>query len=1008
LAQTPEVRALVEQEFVGYDPAGMVTASRRGFLRLMAASMALAGVTLSGCRRWPKEKLAPYTNAGARVPGVTELYATAMELGGVGQPLLASAVDGRPIKLEGNPSHPMSWVLKDKYGSADAFSQASVLQMYDPHRSQTVFNGGKSSSWEEFTTWAGEHFGRIQGGGGELAILCEATSSPSVLDMKGRLLKAFPQAKWYEYEPLTNDAELEGARRAFGRAVRPVLHLDKADVAVFLDADPLLTHPAHVRYAADWSERRRSVEQGTMSRVYVAETTFTISGTVADVRIGVTPDRLEAVAGAIAGRIGVGGAAEEGLGELEKKFVDAAVADLRRAKGKGLVYAGAAARAGVHALCHAINEKLGAVGTTLTLVEDPAGDRPAHMNAIGELAKAMGGGAVKTLLILGGNPAYDGPVDADFAKALAGAPVSIHLAEYFDETSRLCRWHLPRAHYLEAWGDARAWDGTAGVVQPLIEPLFGGKSIIEVLAILTKDPVTAGEQIVRRTWGEQFIKGGDFEKQWRKVLEAGLLENTGYKVAQVQARANAGDGAKPQAAGGGFFLRFQMDPHTYDGRFANNGWLQETGDSLTKLVWDNAAWTSPADAKKLGVKIGDVVRIEANGRSLEIAVFILPGQPSGVISLSLGYGRNDAGPIGNRLGFNTYILRGGATPYIAAGAKVTPIGKQYTLATTHEHHILDEFAQKNAIEPRVGAKGDTGIIVREASLAAYVKDPQSPHRKSEGHLSLQLFNPPDKFNHPHAWGMAVDLNTCIGCNACVVACQAENNIPVVGKDMVLMHREMQWIRIDRYFKGSAEDPQVEVVYQPMMCVHCENAPCEQVCPVAATVHDTEGLNTMVYNRCVGTRYCSNNCPYKVRRFNYFDWHSKDPRTGPDKPFLGLPDQQQRAEVDRIRRLQFNPEVTVRMRGVMEKCTYCTQRIQNTKIEKRNAGVEIKDGDVITACAQACPTQAIVFGDLNDKSSRVVRLQKNARAYDVLGELNTRPRTRHLAKIRNPLETKTEG
>jgi molybdopterin-containing oxidoreductase family iron-sulfur binding subunit len=1011
LADTPEIRALVEQEFPGYDPAGIATTSRRGFLRFMAASMALAGVTLTGCRRWPKEKLAPFTSASTRVPGVPEQYATAMELGGVAHPLLATSVDGRPIKLEGNPTHPMSWVLKDRYGSADSFAQASVLQTYDPRRSQSVFNAGRTSSWDEFAKWAAGHFGQLQGGaGGQLAILCEATSSPSVLDMRTRLLKAFPQAKWYEYEPITHDAELEGARQAFGRPVRPILHLDKADVAVFLDADPLMTHPAHVRYAADWSERRRSADQGLMSRVYVAETTFTITGTAADVRIPLSPDRLEVVVRAIAARLGAAtGGGEESLRDLEKRFLDAAVADLQKAKNKGLVYAGPAAPAALHALCHAINAKLGAVGTTITLVEDPAADRAPHMNAIADLAKATGGGAVKTLLILGGNPVYNAPVDADFANALKQVPVSIHLSEYFDETSNACTWHLPRAHYLEAWGDARAWDGTVSVVQPLIEPLFGGRSIIEVLAILTKDQVTAGEQVVRRTWGEQFIKGGDFEKQWRKTLEAGLLDNSAFKTAQVQPQA---PGATPQAAptgDGTFFVRFQMDYHAYDGRFANNGWLQETHDPLTKIVWDNAAWISPIDAKELGLKVGDVVRIETNGRSLEIAVFILPGQPAGVLTLPLGYGRTAAGPIGDKLGFNSYILRASSTPYVAAGAKVTSIGKHYTIATTHEHHILDEFAQKHAIEPRVGGKNDTGFIVHEATFAQYHKDHDAPHRKEHGHLSLQLFKQPDKFNHPHAWGMAVDLNSCIGCNACVTACQAENNIPIVGKDMVLMHREMNWIRIDRYFKGAPEDPQVEVVHQPMMCVHCENAPCEQVCPVAATVHDTEGLNTMVYNRCIGTRYCSNNCPYKVRRFNYFDWHSKDPRTGLDKPFLGLPDQQQRVEVDRIRRMVYNPEVTVRMRGVMEKCTYCTQRIQNTKIDKRNAGEQIKDGDVITACAQACPTQAIVFGDLNDQNSRVVQLQKNnPRAYDVLGELNTRPRTRYLAKIRNPAEGKAEG
>jgi molybdopterin-containing oxidoreductase family iron-sulfur binding subunit len=1011
LSESPEVRRLMEQEFPGYDPSQMVAnPGRRRFLKLMGASMALAGLTLTGCRRWPEEHLAPYSsNPTGAVPGMPDMYATAMELGGVAQGLLVTSWDGRPIKVEGNPTHWSSWTVKGKQGSADAFAQASVLDMYDPQRSRSPVDrtsGAKESSWDEFAAFAGSHFGKLKGNGGGFAILSEATASPSVLDMRKRLLAAFPQAKWYEYEPVTRDAELEGTRQAFGKPLRPIYQLDKAAVVVSLDADLLGTHPAHVRYAADWSERRRSGDKGEMSRVYVAESCFSITGTVADVRLAVDPARIDVLARALAARVGVAGVsgADEKLTDLETKFVDAAAAELKASGGNGVVAVGYAAPVAAHVLAHGINQQIGAFGKVVNLIDDPAGDRPTHVAAIADLAKAMSGGQVNTLLMLGGNPAYDAPVDTDFANALKKVPVSIHLAVYDNETSRLAKWHLPRAHYLEAWGDARSWDGTTGVVQPLIQPLFGGKSVIEVLAMLAGDEVAAGDQIVRRTWREQFIKGGDFEKQFRKALEAGFLEGSESKPVQAQAKVANLPAATPARAQGTFFLKFEHDCHAYDGRFANNGWLQETHDPLTKLVWDNAALISVKDAKDLDVTTGDVIKLEGNGRWMEAAAYVLPGQPVGVISLSLGYGRTAAGSdkeganLGDHLGFNAYTMRTTTAPWVVGGVKASKTGQTFTLAATHGHHLMDEIGMKGT-EARVGKKGDTGVIIREASLEEYRKKPAEMHKKSEASLSLQLFDPL-RYNGPHAWGMTVDMNTCIGCNACVVACQAENNIPIVGKDQVLVHREMHWIRIDRYFKGAAEDPNIDVIHQPMLCVHCENAPCEQVCPVAATMHDTEGLNTMVYNRCIGTRYCSNNCPYKVRRFNYFDWHAKPPRDRVGVLWAGMPDTQQREMVDKFKRMQFNPEVTVRMRGVMEKCTYCVQRVSRTKIFKRAKGEEIRDGDVVTACQQACPTQAIVFGDLRDTSAQVNQLQRNPRAYDVLGELNTRPRTRHLAKLRN--------
>jgi MoCo/4Fe-4S cofactor protein with predicted Tat translocation signal len=1016
LADGPEMRELIDKEFPGYDPENIQASSRRSFLKIMSASLALAGVTLTGCRRWPKERLAPYSsNPRDRMPGVPEQFATVWELAGVAMGLLVTSVDGRPIKIEGNPSHPFAWTVKDKIGSADTFAQASVLELYDPQRSRAVIDRTSGNGFSRYTDWA--NFGTVsdkifkKGSGDGFAILSEASSSPSVLDMKKRLLAAYPGAQWYEYEPLTHDSEREGTKQAFGKPVRPRLFLEKAQTIVCLDADLLGTHPAHTRYANDWSQGRRSADapekdKKRMSRVFVAESAFTITGSVADVRIGVDPSRIDAIARALARSVGVEGVTgDERLSPTEAKFVTDAVKDLQEAReAKAAVVAvGPSAPAHVHTLVCAINEKLNAVGGTIAYFDEPAGDQPAHMKQIADLSDAMRGDKVQTLLILGGNPVYDAPADVKFADAMAKVPNTIRLGLYDDETSAKCKWHLPRAHYLESWGDARAWDGTPSITQPLIEPLYGGKSIIEVLALIVEDSVTVGEQLVRRTW-KQFITG-EFEPTWRAALEAGVLADATPKAADVKVQS-----LNLPATGGklqGFALRFQPDPRTYDGRFANNGWLQETPDPISKMVWDNAAMISKPDADKLGLTTGDMIRLTTAHASLDVAAYVLPGQPLGVIGVTLGYGRTAAGHIGNGLGFQTYALRTSHTPYFATGMQVSKTGDSYILGLTQNHHLIDAIGQEGR-DKRIGPKGKSSIvfnIIHESSFVEFKDNPHSAHTDEVGRIGLQLFQPPMKFADTHAWGMSIDLNTCIGCHACAVACQAENNIPIVGKEQVLNHREMNWIRVDRYFKGNPDDSNdIEVVWQPMTCQHCENAPCEQVCPVAATVHDSEGLNTMVYNRCIGTRYCSNNCPYKVRRFNYFDYHSQDPRQSWGKPYPKLPDMQQEEQVDSIKRMVFNPEVTVRMRGVMEKCTYCVQRIHHATIEKRAAGTDVKDGDIITACQQACPTNAIVFGNLLEPDAQVTRMHKNVRSYAVLDEeLNTKPRTLYMAKIRNPAD-----
>ncbi len=1022
LADAPGFRELVSKEFPGYDADSMSQTSRRRFLKLMGASLALAGFTLTGCRRWPQEKLAPYTaSPQGRLPGVPEQYATVMETNGVAQGLLVTSFDGRPIKIEGNPSHPFSWTIQDKIGSADAMAQASVLELYDPNRSRRVTfrnginqRGTKASTWNDFRS-AMET--TLASNGVKLAVLSEATSSPSLLEVKGRLLAAHPSARWFEYEPISDDNELEGARLAFGKPVRTQLKLDKASVIISLDADLLGSHSAHTRYAADWASGRRSADSTsadsvpTMNRLLVAESTFSITGAVADVRLPVDPSRLIVLARAIAENVGIKAFSDGGAPKLtrdEDAFVAAATTGLKTPGKPAVMACGPTAPPEAHALCHLVNQAIGAIGTTVTLLDDPAFSRPSHIKSITDLASAITEKQVDVLLIIGGNPAYDAPVDLGLTKLLPTVPTTVRLGLYEDETSALCNWHLPRAHYLESWNDARGYDGTLSIVQPLIEPLFGGKTPAEVLTMLVGDDVSS-DQIVRHAWA-RFIPG-EFEINFRRALEKGLLAGTEYKQftppAGLAPQLGMPSAAPPPHSPGTFTLRFEVDPRVYDGRFANNGWLQETPSPVSKIMWDNAALMAKKDADALGLTTGDMVNIAlGNLQGMNIAVYVMPGQPVGVIGLPLGYGRDVAElKIAHRLGFNTYFLRTSQHPCFAGGATVKKLGHSYDLALTQNHHIIDDIGA-HARDERIGAKNQSGPIIHETSFAAYTQNARSAHGDTR-RIELQLFSPPSKFNDTHAWGMAVDLNTCIGCNACAVACQSENNIPIVGKHEALNHREMNWIRIDRYFKGAAEDPSIEVAYQPMMCQHCENAPCEEVCPVAATVHDSEGLNTMVYNRCIGTRYCSNNCPYKVRRFNYFDYHSQDPRsTG--MPYLGIPDEQQNSTVDKIKQMVFNPQVTIRMRGVMEKCTYCVQRIHTTVAAKRTASADgngdIHDGDIITACQQACPTQAIVFGDLNDPNSRVTQLHKSNRAYAVLNEeLNTRPRTLYLAKLRNQPE-----
>ncbi|HRK30775.1 MAG TPA: TAT-variant-translocated molybdopterin oxidoreductase [Tepidisphaeraceae bacterium] len=1023
---TPEIQQLIANEFQGYNPTEITSMPRRRFLKLMGASMALSGLTLSGCRRWPKEHLAPYASAvGNRIPGLPEQYATSWELGGISRGVLATAYDGRPIKIEGNPSHPASMTWNGKLGSADHYSQATVLELYDPDRSRFVIDrsgdGPRQSSFEQLQTAATAYMKENCPAGAGFYVLSEASESPTVNDMKARMLALLPQAKWVEFEPLSNGNEALGVKQATGTAGRSVLKLDTASVIVSLDCDFLGIHPNHTRYANDFVKGRKSADTAkSMNRLYVVDSTFSLTGSNADDRLPIKPSRLEVIAAGLASALGVSGVPAVSLSEAEQAFVASMSKDLKDAGKTGVVAVGPEASPATHVLAYLINASLGSIGSAVTYVA--IADRSASDAAnLAAMATDAAAGKVKALLIIGGNPVYDAPADINVRDLLKASGLTIHFSYYQNETSLACKWHCPRSHYLESWGDGRSWDGTISTAQPLIEPIFGTKSTIELLAILTGDTLTDGQSLVRRT-----LKLAD-EKAWRKVIHDGVIAGSAYSAVA------GGTGSMPKLSelpAASFEVRFVPHYGVYDGRFANLGWLLELPDPLSKLTWDNAALISLKDAAEQKISNGDMLSLIVEGKQQEVAAYIQPGQPQGVITLPLGLGRTAAGNIGGlteagvfAVGFNTYALRT-RNALMSAPVEFTRTGETFKLVATTDHFLMDDtgFAGR---EKRAGKKHQSGRIVREATLTAYVASGQKSdafaYPGSHGPAPrLQIFAPPtnyekadpgapDLFNHPHAWGMSIDMTACIGCSACVVACQAENNIPVVGKEMVAVNREMHWLRIDRYFKGDRNDDNPEVVHQPMMCVHCENAPCEQVCPVAATVHDTEGLNTMVYNRCIGTRYCSNNCPYKVRRFNYFDYHSTGPRAGRYRlPYLNWPDAQPKDQIDPMLWMQFNPEVTVRMRGVMEKCTYCTQRIASAKIAARNAWKQglrdddtVRDGEIVTACQQACPTEAIVFGNLNDKTSTVRQWNDSPRAYAVLDDLNSRPRTHHLAKVRNP-------
>ena len=956
LAESAAFQARIAREFPEQAPDWHDTVSRRRFLQLMGASLALAG--LNACSRQPEERIVPYVRSPeTMVPGKPLFFATAMPFGGAANGVLVESHMGRPTKIEGNPQHPAS------LGASDIFAQASVLTLYDPDRSQAVTNAGRISNWNAFlaTISTSLETQRLKKGAG-LRVLTESVTSPTLAHQLQMLLATFPAATWHQYEPVTRDASRAGTHLAYGTPLNAVYHLDKAEVILALDTDFLAYGPGSLRYARDFAAKRRvQGNQTTMNRLYAVETTPSLTGAMADHRLPLRAGEIAAFAHWVARQLGVfdnpAGPANYGL---HRQWIKALVDDLQRHRGTGLVVAGERQPPAVHALAHAINHALGNVGHTVTYTAPLEAQPVDHLASLAALVQDMQQGRVEMLVILGGNPVYTAPADVPFAQQCAKVKLRIHLSLYEDETSALCHWHIPAAHHLESWGDTRAYDGTVTVLQPLIAPLYNGKTAHEVLVALSGEPPRSGYDIVHDYWQSQH-SATDFESFWHTTLHDGVMANTALPEQDLTGhRVQLTDSEAPLSAPAGLELVFQPDPTVWDGRFANNGWLQELPKPLTKLTWDNAALLSPATAARLGLNNEEVVELHYEGRTVRAPIWIMPGHADDAVTVHLGYGRWRAGHVGTATGFSAYALQTATAPWFGAGLAIRQTGERYPLATTQHH-----------------ANMEGRHLVRVATLADFLQHPHVVQQMAdEPEPQLTLYAP-----HPYAgyaWGMSIDLNACIGCNACTIACQAENNIPIVGKTEVIRGREMHWLRIDRYYNGAPHNP--AIYHQPVLCMHCENAPCEVVCPVGATVHSDEGLNDMVYNRCVGTRYCSNNCPYKVRRFNFLQY--VDDQT----PSL---------------KLLRNPDVTVRSRGVMEKCTYCVQRINAARIAAQNEDRSIRDGEIVTACQAACPTAAIVFGDINDPQSRVSRLKAEPLNYGLLTELNTRPRTSYLARLRNP-------
>jgi MoCo/4Fe-4S cofactor protein with predicted Tat translocation signal len=1010
LAQTPQFQDALHREYPRGASEWLDDVSRRNFLKLMSASLGLAGVY--GCAR-PEEKIVPYvTPPENQVPGRPLFYATAYPMGGYGLGVLAEQHEGRPTKIEGNPDHPAS------LGATGVHAQASILSLYDSEHPETPREAGEIRTWTRFfEVLQKELDGKRQSGGAGLRILTETVTSPTLISQIQALLKQFPQAKWHHYEPVNLDGARAGAIQAFGRPVNTIYRFDRADRILSLDADFLLAGAASVRYNRDYANKRRvrtrASEVGAttqpmgatthphrqtsvpMSRMYAVQSTPTITATMADHRLTMSADQVEGFARAVLAQVRGQGAGDH----PNASFIKAMVEDLLEHKGRSVVVPGEYQTPAVHAIVHALNAALGAVGETVMYTEPVEVHPDAQLDSLRALVNDMNAGGVDMLLVLGGNPVFNAPADLKFLDAYNKVRLRIAQSLYYDETAFHSHWHIPESHYLETWSDIRSFDGTTTIIQPLIQPLHQSRSQHELLAFMLGFPDVSAREIIREAWRPR-ATAGDFEAFWMRALEKGVVDGSAAPVVNVTLKSDAiapttTASAETGAAASGYEVIFRPDPGVWDGRYANNGWLQEFPRPLTKLTWDNVAIFNRDDAAGLDVRNEDVVKLSFGGGTREAPVWILPGQPKGSVTVLLGGGRETVGRVGKGVGFNAYVIRPSNAMWHGRGLQVRKVGRRHPLACTQPHQMLE---------------GRDHLRVHTLEQFKHIAEPpDKPHAQPElGHgksTNLSLYpdypEPKEYREGTHQWGMTIDQNVCTGCSACVVACQSENNIPVVGKEQVLNGREMHWLRIDTYYRGEAGNPEGPY-YQPMLCQHCETAPCEVVCPVEATSHSVEGINEMTYNRCIGTRYCSNNCPYKVRRFNFLQY--ADIKT----PVL---------------QLRHNPDVTVRQRGVMEKCTYCIQRINGTRREikklqsdavdaPQDVAAELKqkvdrlmDG-LETACQQACPTEAIVFGDItytyaDGRNMPVTQLKAEPHNYGVLTELNTFPRTTYLARLTNP-------
>ena len=979
LSNTDEFQAAVEREFPSAAQEWVDPVSRRGFLRLMGASMALAG--LAGCTKQPDEPIYPYVKAPEDlILGKPMYFATAHPFSTGAVPVLVKSDEFRPIKIDGNPEHAYN------HGGSDPYSQGTLLDLYDPDRSKHVTYQGEGRSWEEFAEALRNKVSASKDGTG-IYFLSATITSPTLARQWQEAQKGWPKAKLVQYDPALAGTFLE-------KGMNVQYDLSQADVIVSLDADFLsgASYPGFHKLVRDYAARRKQPENG-MNRLYAVESSTTTTGMKAEHRLGLRASEVPAFAAALAQAVGapsVNAPAYAWTAE-QQNFLAALAGDLKATAGKCAVIPGLYQDQSVAALAMAINNALGNVGKTVFVSSDPAIPLPSdQLGDFKSLVADLNAGKVDWLVILNANPVYDAPADLDFPTAFNKANTVAHLGSHYDETGQVSHWHIPASHYLESWSDARAYDGTVSIVQPMIDPLYGGHSAHHVIQTLLNEPMLSPYDAVRETW-KTTIKG-DFETGWRKALHDGWIavavnENS-LRTAAPPAKTNvdvAFHGAIPTPTPkDSLEIIFRPDPNVYDGRWSNVGWLQELPKPVTNLSWDNAAIVSGATLTKLNLEEDDIVELCVGNGKVKAPVIVAPGHPDNSVTVYMGYGREFAGRVGSGLGFNAYLIRNTWAPFYATGS-IRKVDGKWGIAITKSHYqdkrgpaLQGQGSGNNSIEADE-ALGPRGII-RYATLDEFKANPNFAH-EGDTHetpkYDTSLF-PNWTYNEANAWGLSVDMNSCTGCNACIVSCYAENNIAVVGKQQVRIGRNMQWLRIDTYFEGDLAAPRAH--FQPMACQHCENAPCEQVCPVGATVHTPEGLNMMIYNRCVGTRYCSNNCPYKVRRFN----------------FLLFSDY----ETESLK-LMRNPDVTVRSRGVMEKCTYCVQRISEAKIQADKENRAVRDGEIVTACQQACPANAIVFGNLNDKNSRVSKLRAQQRSYQVIADINTRPRTTYVAEVLNP-------